>query len=155
MTNHGFFVSKSSKSRSRKNRRDVLRMTAAGSLALSWGMPKALARLSQATPQQSDRILVVYQFSGGNDGLSTVVPHGIDAYYNARPKLAIPSTAWPISPPSASECSAVAKPATILIVKNRAGRRSAMSPRAPKAIRSTKCWLWLLSEPAIRGLEPN
>ena len=37
-----------------------------------------------------DRVLVVVQLSGGNDGLNTVVPFGHDAYYTARPRLAIP-----------------------------------------------------------------
>ncbi len=37
-----------------------------------------------------DRILVVVQLSGGNDGLNTVVPYGDDAYYRARPRLGLP-----------------------------------------------------------------
>lgn len=36
-----------------------------------------------------DRILVVLELTGGNDGLNTVVPFADDAYYQARPKLAI------------------------------------------------------------------
>ena len=36
------------------------------------------------------RILVVIQLGGGNDGLNTVVPHGMDEYYRARPQLGIP-----------------------------------------------------------------
>lgn len=36
-----------------------------------------------------DRILVVVQLGGGNDGLNTVVPIGDDAYYKARPGIAI------------------------------------------------------------------
>jgi len=36
-----------------------------------------------------DRILVIIELSGGNDGLNTVVPYGDDAYYNARPNLGI------------------------------------------------------------------
>jgi len=36
-----------------------------------------------------DRILVVVQLGGGNDGLNTVVPFGDPAYYNARPQLAV------------------------------------------------------------------
>lgn len=36
-----------------------------------------------------DRILVVVQLSGGNDGLNTVVPYGNPAYHNARPGLAL------------------------------------------------------------------
>ena len=38
---------------------------------------------------KDDRVLVVVQLGGGNDGLNTVVPHGIDAYYNARPNLGL------------------------------------------------------------------
>lgn len=37
-----------------------------------------------------DRILVVVQLAGGNDGLNTVVPYGDPAYYKARPAIAIP-----------------------------------------------------------------
>jgi len=36
-----------------------------------------------------ERILVVVELSGGNDGLNTVVPYGDPAYYKARPKLGI------------------------------------------------------------------
>jgi uncharacterized protein (DUF1501 family) len=35
----------------------------------------------------ADRILVVVQFSGGNDGLNTVVPYANDAYHKARPEI--------------------------------------------------------------------
>lgn len=37
-----------------------------------------------------DRILVVVQLSGGNDGLNTIIPYNNDAYYRYRPTLAIP-----------------------------------------------------------------
>ncbi|MGA2230710.1 MAG: DUF1501 domain-containing protein [Tepidisphaeraceae bacterium] len=37
------------------------------------------------------KILVVVQFSGGNDGLSTVVPYADDAYYRARGQIAHPA----------------------------------------------------------------
>ena len=33
------------------------------------------------------KILVVVQFSGGNDGLSTVIPYADDAYHRARPQI--------------------------------------------------------------------
>ena len=38
---------------------------------------------------QGDRIVVIVQLGGGNDGLNTVVPYGAGAYYGARPRLAI------------------------------------------------------------------
>jgi uncharacterized protein (DUF1501 family) len=38
-----------------------------------------------------NHILVVYELSGGNDGLNTVVPYGDDAYYRLRPQLGIPA----------------------------------------------------------------
>ncbi|MCG8616313.1 MAG: hypothetical protein MI802_08860, partial [Desulfobacterales bacterium] len=38
-----------------------------------------------------DRILVVVQLGGGNDGLNTVVPYGNGRYYDLRPGLAIPA----------------------------------------------------------------
>lgn len=34
-------------------------------------------------------ILLVVQLAGGNDGLNTVVPYADDAYYRARPRLAV------------------------------------------------------------------
>ncbi|MDX1682192.1 MAG: DUF1501 domain-containing protein, partial [Phycisphaeraceae bacterium] len=37
-----------------------------------------------------DRVLVVVQLSGGNDGLNTVIPKGQARYYDDRPRLAIP-----------------------------------------------------------------
>lgn len=43
---------------------------------------------SPGTPDE--RVLVVVQLSGGNDGLNTVIPFGQNAYYNARKGIAIP-----------------------------------------------------------------
>jgi len=36
-----------------------------------------------------DRVLVVVQLSGGNDGLNTVVPFGFDEYHRARPGIGV------------------------------------------------------------------
>lgn len=41
--------------------------------------------------KKGDTILVVVQLLGGNDGLNTVVPHGIDGYNRGRRGLRLPS----------------------------------------------------------------
>lgn len=41
-------------------------------------------------PGAQNRVLVLLNLQGGNDGLNCVVPHGNDAYYQMRPTLAIP-----------------------------------------------------------------
>ena len=38
---------------------------------------------------KDDRVLVVIQLGGGNDGLNTVVPYSSDDYYRVRPKLGL------------------------------------------------------------------
>src|SRR5438132_5703226 len=55
-------------------------------------VPPLFARAAQALNTQSpggNRILVVLELSGGNDGLNTLVPYGDDAYYRHRPKIGI------------------------------------------------------------------
>ncbi len=56
-------------------------------------LPKWLASSFGASRELDDakreRVLVVVQLAGGNDGLNTVVPKCNGAYYKARPKLAI------------------------------------------------------------------
>ncbi|UCD74600.1 MAG: DUF1501 domain-containing protein [Phycisphaerales bacterium] len=42
-----------------------------------------------------DRVLVIVELTGGNDGLNTVVPFGSAEYYQLRPGLAVPS---PVAP---------------------------------------------------------
>jgi uncharacterized protein (DUF1501 family) len=39
---------------------------------------------------KTDKILVIIQLSGGNDGLNTIVPYRNDLYYQHRPQLSIP-----------------------------------------------------------------
>ncbi|HEX3549188.1 MAG TPA: DUF1501 domain-containing protein [Candidatus Elarobacter sp.] len=41
-------------------------------------------------PAANDRVLVVINFQGGNDGLNTVVPFGMQEYYQYRPSIGIP-----------------------------------------------------------------
>jgi uncharacterized protein (DUF1501 family) len=43
-------------------------------------------------PGSDDRVLVVINFQGGNDGLNTVVPFGLPDYYRYRPSLGIPQS---------------------------------------------------------------
>ena len=45
--------------------------------------------LADTQRQDNDRILVVLELSGGNDGLNTVVPYADDAYYRQRPTIGI------------------------------------------------------------------
>src|SRR5712691_1724240 len=72
-------------------RRQVLRTCLCG-LGVSAAMPaffgKAAAALA-AEAADNDRILVVLELSGGNDGLNTLVPYGDDAYYRHRPTIGI------------------------------------------------------------------
>jgi uncharacterized protein (DUF1501 family) len=79
------------------HRRHFLKSTLAGSTLVSMGAPTvpgflgSTARAAQDQQAQGDRILVVVQLIGGNDGLNTVVPHGLDGYTRARRVLRLPS----------------------------------------------------------------
>lgn len=50
---------------------------------------KALEADTSALVTSSEKIVVVIQLSGGNDGLNTIIPYRNDLYYQARPRLAI------------------------------------------------------------------
>ncbi|HMN96154.1 MAG TPA: DUF1501 domain-containing protein [Phycisphaerales bacterium] len=50
-----------------------------------------------------DRVLVVVQLAGGNDGLNTLIPYGAAEYYDARPGIAI-------APPGRGDGAALAIP---------------------------------------------
>ena len=56
-------------------------------------MPEVLVRAGHAAQRadQNDRILVVLQLTGGNDGLNTVVPYTDDVYARSRPTLRLPT----------------------------------------------------------------
>ncbi|MBU3678482.1 MAG: DUF1501 domain-containing protein [Candidatus Kapabacteria bacterium] len=86
----------------RMHRRSFLRTAAGGGMAVAT-LPtlidsfsiQALAggdpRLHQLLEDQ-DRVLVLIQMAGGNDGLNTVVPHSDPLYYERRPTIAIPKS---------------------------------------------------------------
>ena len=63
----------------------------AGSLATaSLMLPKFLKAFEgQAMVPQGNKVVVILQLSGGNDGLNTVIPVRNDLYYRARPRLGI------------------------------------------------------------------
>ncbi|MGH1491789.1 MAG: DUF1501 domain-containing protein [Acidimicrobiales bacterium] len=68
--------------------------------------PNVEGVLDQFTPNQGvllnaapvdQRVLVLIEFQGGNDGISMVVPYGSNRYYDSRPRLAIqPDQVLPI-----------------------------------------------------------
>ncbi|MEI7932510.1 MAG: DUF1501 domain-containing protein [Alphaproteobacteria bacterium] len=66
-----------------QTRRTLLAAGAAGA-AVAIGGGVSAQTLAGGNP---NRILVVLELSGGNDGLNTVVPYGDDAYYRLRPNI--------------------------------------------------------------------
>lgn len=76
------------------SRRDFLRSSAAisGAAVASAALPAWMPRLAFAPPGQAPRgdVLIAIFLRGGADSLNIVVPHGEDAYYTARPSLALP-----------------------------------------------------------------
>ena len=78
------------------NRRALLKKGLAGlgiaGLNANFLAPSLLGQAAQgaAAALAGNKILVVLELSGGNDGLNTVVPYGDDAYYRHRPAIGIP-----------------------------------------------------------------
>lgn len=71
-------------------RREFLRTSSL--LALAPTVPAFLRQAAwAATPGADNRVLVVVQLTGGNDGFNTVVPFGDDAYARHRRKLRLPA----------------------------------------------------------------
>jgi uncharacterized protein (DUF1501 family) len=69
-------------------RRDFLKTSSLASASLL--LPKFLsAHQWPGTISTKGRSLVVIQFSGGNDGLNTIIPTRNDIYYRERPRLGI------------------------------------------------------------------
>ena len=77
------------------SRRDLLRLGAGGlGFSLVGGIgpvPYLFGRASQVAAAQtlSNKILVVFEWFGGNDGLNTIVPYGDATYYKHRPTIGI------------------------------------------------------------------
>jgi uncharacterized protein (DUF1501 family) len=71
------------------SRRNFLRSSAAGSAVLTFGGLAPSALQAAAEQSKSERVLVVIELQGGNDGLNTVIPVGDETYRKLRPKLAI------------------------------------------------------------------
>src|SRR5438445_57343 len=75
----------------RLTRREALRTCLCG-VGVSAVMPAFFGRAAAALAAEAsanDRILVVLELSGGNDGLNTLVPYGDDAYYRHRPTIGL------------------------------------------------------------------
>lgn len=76
------------------SRREVMQLGAGG---LGFGLfggigpvPRVLGQASRAAAAStSGRILVVFEWFGGNDGLNTIVPYGDAAYYRHRPTIGL------------------------------------------------------------------
>lgn len=75
-------------------RRRFLQTSLAGTALAATGLslPRFLARTARACQASSigrEKLLVIVQLSGGNDGLNTVVPFRDDLYHKARPTLRV------------------------------------------------------------------
>jgi uncharacterized protein (DUF1501 family) len=73
------------------DRRQLLTRTLQGTslLALGTAVPGFLARTALAATPGRDTVLVVVEFTGGNDGLNTVIPFADELYYKNRPTLKV------------------------------------------------------------------
>jgi uncharacterized protein (DUF1501 family) len=65
--------------------------TSAAMVSVGCSLPRFLqAAATRFCDDVGDRILVILQLSGGNDGLNTVIPYRNEIYQKLRPTLAIP-----------------------------------------------------------------
>ncbi len=73
------------------SRREFLIRTLQGSslIALGSTVPRFLADTAWAAEPGKDKVLVVLEMNGGNDGLNTIVPYADDEYYKARPTIGL------------------------------------------------------------------
>ncbi len=90
---HGEAHEEDHNSWTRKNFLSTLGIGAMGSGLMLGGLPvNAMARtkfLNRLMAADNDRILILIQLGGGNDGLNTIVPVENDIYYQKRPTIAI------------------------------------------------------------------
>ena len=86
------------------SRRDFLAglgLSMAGAVTLGGTPIQAFGGASlahQLNKLETDRVLVLIQLSGGNDGLNTIIPYENDIYYQQRPTLAIDKTQAQLRP---------------------------------------------------------
>ena len=77
------------------SRRDFLSglgLSVAGAMTLGATPVRAFtgsSLMQELSKLETDRVLVLIQLSGGNDGLNTIIPYENDIYYQQRPSLAI------------------------------------------------------------------
>src|SRR5262245_21080356 len=82
------------------HRRDFLKSSLAASTLVALGsasVPTFLSRSARAarSAPSGDRVLVIVQLIGGNDGLNTVVPHRHDGYVRNRRALRLATGSLP------------------------------------------------------------
>ena len=70
------------------DRREFLRKSSL--IALAPTLPGFLQQTARAAPESADRILVVVQLDGGNDGINTLVPVSDEGYEQHRQTLRLP-----------------------------------------------------------------
>jgi uncharacterized protein (DUF1501 family) len=76
------------------SRRHLLQGMGAAALSMTaapvpWLWDRSLLHAAETGRSNQERILVLIQLAGGNDGLNTVIPFADDLYYRARPGLGI------------------------------------------------------------------
>lgn len=70
-------------------RRNFLRNSTTAAVLTFGGTAPSFLQQALAAGPQNDRILVVVEMAGGNDGLNTIIPFDDDRYRKARPTLAM------------------------------------------------------------------
>ncbi|GAA2121020.1 DUF1501 domain-containing protein [Nocardioides bigeumensis] len=71
------------------SRRSLLRGALVAGATMTFG--SAVLSASPASAQPARAVLLLLSLRGASDGLSLVVPHGDPVYYQARPRIAVPS----------------------------------------------------------------